>query len=117
MKVADIRNILSSVTRRAPESLEIESLGKSFLFRRLTGLEADTMQVALMTDDGKVDVKKLRGHRAKLVAACLVDEDGAAVFTPTEVAEWDNDLLNDFHNVCRKLNKMGKEEVEAEVKP
>lgn len=117
MKATDIISAIQGKIKRAPETHPVESLGLDLQFRHLSGLESDNLQLAVIDPEtGKVAYSKLKGHRAKLIAACLVDEDGNPVATADDIAQWDNDVINDLHNICRKINKMGKEDVEAEVK-
>lgn len=117
MKATEIIAAIQSKIKRAPETHNVESLGVDLQFRHLSGLESDNLQLAVIdSDTGKVAYGKLKGHRAKLIAACLVDEDGNSVATADEIASWDNDVINDLHNICRKINKMGKEDIDEEVK-
>lgn len=117
MKAIDIRQALAGKTNRPAEAHAIETLGGMELnIKHLSGFDSDTMQMSVLNDEAKVEVSKLRGQRARIVAACVVDEEGEVVFEATDVAKWDNDILAEVYGICRKVNKMGKEEVEAEEK-
>jgi hypothetical protein len=102
---------------RPPESHAIESLGGlTLFFRHLTGAEADRMQVQTLDNEGKFVVSKLEGYRAAMISLCLCDSEGRKVATPADVQSWDNDVINELHKICKKINKIGKEEVAAEEK-
>ena len=121
MKVIDIRNILQGKTKRPPEPREVKSLGVTLWFKRMSGMESDAAQVSTVNPDtGKVDVTRLKGYRARVVASCLVDEDGVQLYPGAEgieeVGTWDNDILAELNDICRDLNKLGKEDVDKEVK-
>lgn len=115
--VATLLQQIRSKSTRPPESHFIETLGMTLHFRHLTGLESDELQLSTIDDaTGKVVYGKLKGHRAKVVASCLVDANGDSVVTAEEVNRWDNDVITEMHGVCQKINKLGKEEVAEEVK-
>lgn len=112
----NILSMIRSKSKRKPESHRIESLDMSLFFRHLSGLESDELQLSAIDENGKVAYSKLRGHRAKTIAACLVDEDGNPVVLADEVNSWDNDVITEMHAVCQKINKIGKDDVAEEVK-
>lgn len=112
-----ILDAIRTKATRAPTNIHVESLGMDLFFRHLTGAESDKMQLSSIDEaTGKVQYKKLEGYRAKLVAMSLCDAEGRLVATQEQVQSWDNDIINELHGICKKLNKLGKEEVEEEVK-
>lgn len=57
--------------------------------------------------------------RAKLVAACIVDDKGVQMFTPDEVnqlASKDASIISFLYDHCLELNKMDMKEIEKEAK-
>lgn len=116
MKVQDIRNAVAGKTNRPPEVRRSEVLGMDLNIKHLSAFESDSLQVAYVNDDGKVEAKRLTGARARLIAACVVDDEGNAAFTSADVNAWDNDLVAELNELCRDVNKIGKEKAEAEEK-
>lgn len=117
MNANEIRAALATKTNRPAESIFVKSFGMEMLFRHLSGLESDQLQLKMIDkEQGKVSYDSLKGQRARVVSLCLVDDQGANVFTAEEIGAWDNDVLHEVHGICRELNKLTKEEVDAEVK-
>lgn len=114
--VNPILDAIAKKSTRPPECKTVESLGMDLFFRHLTGAESDKMQLDTINENGKVEYRKLNGYRARLVALCLCDEQGRSVATAEDVQKWDNDIIGELHDICKKLNKIGKQEVEDEVK-
>jgi hypothetical protein len=102
-------------------------LGIAFKFRELTGAERDKFEVGVFNDemeivDGKpVTRRKLNQvHlRARLVALCLVGQDGKRLFGEDEVEQLSDGIptavLSQLFTAAQKLNKLdGTAEAEAE---
>jgi hypothetical protein len=115
--VNPIVDAIRAKATRPPISKHVDALDMDLYFRHLTGAESDKMQLdTVNTETGKVEYRKLNGYRARLISLCLCDEQGRAVATAEDVQAWDNDIINEMNDICRKLNKLGKEEVDKEVK-
>ena len=67
------------------DEVEVPEWGGSVRVRGLTGTERDSFESSLI--DAKRDAMKLDNVRAKLVAKCAVDENGARLFTDADVRE------------------------------
>jgi hypothetical protein len=58
----------------------------SVLVRGLTGRERDEFEASVLVERGGKAVRDLANVRAKIVAKCVVDEDGKRLFTDSDVA-------------------------------
>lgn len=72
----------------APEEVDVPEWGGSVLVRGMTGKERDAFELSLMTSGrgGRREVNPVN-VRAKLVARCVVDDDGNRLFTDADAAE------------------------------
>ena len=71
-----------------PEEVDVPEWGGSVLVRGMTGRERDAFEVSLMQPGrGGRKVLDPANVRAKLVARCVVDDDGGRLFTDADVAE------------------------------
>lgn len=68
-----------------------------------------------MQQDGTA-TKNLENIRAKLVSACIVDENGKTMFTYKELADKSGRVLDRLFNECSKLNALGEEGIEDAAK-
>ncbi len=67
------------------EEVEVPEWGGCVLVRGMTGAERDEFEASVMERKGKNVRFNLNDARAKLVAACVVDEAGARVFSDSDV--------------------------------
>lgn len=65
------------------ERVAVPEWGGEVLVRGMSGLERDRFEASCLDDKRQL---KLDNIRAKLVAACLVDENGKRLFSDAEVA-------------------------------
>src|SRR5215472_5794653 len=71
-----------------PEEVDVPEWGGTVLVRGMTGRERDAFEVSMLTPGrgGRRTVDPAN-VRAKLVARCVVDDDGNRLFTDADVAE------------------------------
>jgi hypothetical protein len=71
-----------------PEEVEVPEWGGTVLVRGMTGTERDAFEVSLMTPGrgGRREVNPVN-VRAKLVARCVVDDDGNRLFADADAME------------------------------
>lgn len=69
------------------ELVEVPEWGGEVLLRGLTGAERDAYELSLATPAGKKMVYHLKNMRARLVAMCVVDEQGRRVFEEGDVQQ------------------------------
>lgn len=69
------------------EDVTVEEWGGTVRIKGLSGTGRDAFEESLFTGSGANRKQDLRNIRARLVAATLVDENGARLFSDQEVAE------------------------------
>lgn len=113
MNKAQLLALIAQRTTGTFESKVVE--GFRCGIRRLKGLERDEHELRILNAEGKPDLQKFKNHRARLVQMCLCDESNAneKIFTLEEVANFDNDLLQEAYEACRTFNNMTKEAAEG----
>lgn len=87
----------------------------TFSFRRLQGQEMDAIRAGLSDMLGHVNEEKQSTYRARLVSACLIDEDGQT-FLPAEVGTWPDGLLSALTKACNEVNGIGAKAVKVAEK-
>lgn len=68
------------------EDIEVPEWGGTVRIRGLSGTERDEYEAWIISGKGRNRDINLRNSRAKLVALCVVDEQGSRVFDPGDVA-------------------------------
>jgi hypothetical protein len=92
------------------------SFGEEISIRQLNLLERDDYNLSVIGDDGKVDVSRLRGNKARLIALCLVDEEGKKLLTEQDVIEAFNvNEIDEINDLCAKANGLQKDAVAVEA--
>ena len=99
-----------------PEEVSVPEWGGTVLVRGMTGKERDAFEVSLMQPGrgGRREVNAVN-VRAKVVARCVVDDDGNRMFTDAEAADL-GDLpaagLERLYAVAARLSGMSDGEQE-----
>src|SRR5262249_52890565 len=65
---------------------DIPGFAGSLLVRGMTGRERDDFEASMLVRAGGQTVQDVRNSRAKMVARCVIDDDGKRVFTEADVA-------------------------------
>ena len=97
------------------EDVTVPEWGGSVRVRMMTGTDRDTLANAFVGDDGKPNMS---GYRQRLLAATMVDEAGALLFSAADVAAIGAKsaaALDRVFAVADRLNKLGDAAVEAEM--
>ena len=99
-----------------PEEVDVPEWGGSVLVRGMTGRERDAFEVSLMQPGrGGRKVLDPANVRAKLVARCVVDDDGGRLFTDADVAELGGKsaaAVDRVYAVAARLSGMGADDPE-----
>lgn len=98
------------------EDVEVAEWGGRVRVRMMTGAERDALGAALVGADKKVDMTQ---YRLRLVAACIVGEDGVALFGPDEIAmlgKKSGVALDRVYRVAERLNDVSTDSVEVAEK-
>ncbi len=97
----------------------VPSWGDSVFIRVMGADENDRYQRYYLNKDGKVDINKLQGARARLCALCICDEKGNRLFSDDEAKELGKKSTKAIELIvkeCNKLNGLDDEAVEEEAK-
>ena len=98
------------------EDVDVPEWGGTVRVRVLTGMERDGFGSALLGPDGK---PSMRDYQVKLLARCLVGEDGQPLFATDEIALLGNKsapALQRVYDVAERLNSMTQASAEAAEK-
>jgi len=103
-----------------PEEVDVPEWGGSVLVRGMTGRERDAFEVSMLTP-GRGGRRQLdpANVRAKLVARCVVDDDGNRLFTDADVAELGGKsaaAVDRVYAVAARLSGMGSDDQEDMVR-
>ena len=67
------------------EDLEVPEWGGTIIVREMTTTEVENYSMSLAGRDGSMDHRKMGGMRAKVVAWCVVGEDGEPIFEEGDI--------------------------------
>jgi hypothetical protein len=87
--------------------------------RGLTGTERDRWEESITQQTGKTSKVVLTNFRARLCALCMVDEQGARLFSDAEIAvlgQKSAAALDRVYEVAARLSRITKEDVESLAK-
>jgi hypothetical protein len=93
--------------------VEVPEWGGSVIIRRMSGVERDSYEADIYDSKGGTIVLKRENFRAKLVARCLVGENGERLFSDGEIAVLGKKsaaALDRCFAIAQKINGMTKEE-------
>lgn len=97
------------------EEVDVPEWGGSVLVRGLTGRQRDEFETSLIERRGKRSVPNTDNMRAKLVAWCVVDEDGQRLFTNADAAALGDRsaaALDRVYKVAARLSGITDEDLE-----
>lgn len=100
--------------RNRPKRYEDFKIGEDTVrFRALNLIERDEYNVAILNEEGRLDPSKLPGNKARLLAMCIVDDDGDNFMSTSDVvACWDPPDIDTLHKFCSEMNGLGAKAVE-----
>lgn len=107
-------DILNANDRELSE-VEVPEWGGSVLVRSLSGKERDDYETGTVYHKNGKEIRNFENFRARLVALCVVDENGQRLFGPRDVKALGNKsvaALQRVFNECQKLNGISDEDVE-----
>ncbi|MDD5533904.1 MAG: hypothetical protein PHC52_14010 [Syntrophales bacterium] len=91
------------------EVIEVPEWGGSVTIRRMTGGERDAYEADIFESKGAQLQLKRENFRAKLIARCLVDDNGERMFSDGEIAALSKKsaaALDRLFAACQRLNGM-----------
>jgi hypothetical protein len=101
-----------------PEPVDVPEWGGTVLVKGMSGTARDQFEAAMMNDNmsGVAKDKAMEMYRARLAAACLVDENGKRLFQGTAVVkrlgEKSAQALTRVAEVASRLSGLTDEDVE-----
>jgi len=109
------QQILESVDTKTAV-VDVPEWGGSVTIATMTGFARDRFEASVMGKNGGVNTSNLR---AKLVAACVVDEKGKLMFTEEDIIKLGNKsstALDKIFEAAQKLNRIGDKEIDELAK-
>ncbi len=101
---------------RGTEEVEVPEWGGSVLVQGMTGRERDAYEVSLRDQrTGQRRPGALDNVRAKIIARCVVDDDGKRLFTDADIAalgEKSGAAIDRVFDVAARLSGMSDEDQE-----
>lgn len=97
---------------RQTETVSVPEWGGDVLVAAMSGTQRDRFEAGIVNAEGKVE---MRNMRAKLVAACVVDENGQAIFSDADIEALGGKsaaALERVVKVAQRINKMGIQDLE-----
>lgn len=95
------------------KTIEVPEWGGEVIISTITGESRDRFETSVFDASGKMNSLNLR---AKLVAACLVDEKGELLFKESDIkvlGRKSGAALDRLFSECQVLNSLGNAEIEA----
>jgi hypothetical protein len=97
------------------ETVYVPELAGSVLVQGMSGAQRDAWEASLVEGRGKKRRMNTVNIRAKLVAQCCIDEQGARLFTDADMetlGETRVDVLNRLFNVAQRLSGVSDDDVD-----
>jgi hypothetical protein len=91
--------------------------GAVVIVRGMTGLERDAFQKSIISGRGRRSTVNMENITAKLVARCVINEDGSRSFTDSDedIAKLGNlrgDVLNRIYDAAARLSGLSQADLE-----
>lgn len=96
------------------EIVEVPEWGGNILVRGMSGTERDSFEGGVVSMDGKTTKVNMQNIRAKMVAQCIVHENGGRIFTDQDVEALGSKsaaALDRVFNVVQRLSGLTNEDV------
>lgn len=110
------RDQILSSTSRSYQVVPVPEWGGEVRLQSLTGKERDKFEASLSKRKNGKEVSDYENARAKLIAACAVDENGNLIFTNRfdieKLGEAPVSALQKLFNVCQAMNGMSDADLE-----
>lgn len=108
-------DILKKVHDVPTEDVDVPEWGGTVAVRGMTGRERDSWEAAMFEQRGKKMIANPDNVRAKLIARCVIDEDGGRLFTDSD-ADQIGDLpagaLSRVYEVAARLSGVTEGDLE-----
>jgi PAS domain-containing protein len=98
------------------EDVHVEEWGGTVRLKGLTGAERDAYEASIVEMRGETRRYKLQNMRARLVALCLVDEDGRRLFADDQavkaLGKKSSKALDRLFDKARHLSGLSEDDIE-----
>ncbi|MYV58044.1 hypothetical protein [Streptomyces sp. SID3212] len=101
------------------EDIPVPEWGGDIRLKTMTGTQRDAFEDKSMDQRGKDPKMNLTNFRARLLALCIVNEDGRRVFSDGEITllgQKSANVLERLFNKAREMNGMDDKDVEELTK-
>jgi hypothetical protein len=115
--MASTKQDLMNLGKREPELVKLA--GKEFLVKGLTDRERAEWELDCLDEEGRKDLTAMESIRPRLIAKCLVDDNGLRLFSDDEyeiVAEWPASVTVKLFEVCSRLCGLDEDDKEMVAK-
>src|SRR5512138_38464 len=102
-----VRDVILKATSVPTEAVPLPELGITVSVRGMTGKERDAFEAACFEGRGKKRQFNMQNVRARLVAACCVDESGQRVFADADAEALGNiraDVIDRLFGPAQRLS-------------
>lgn len=109
------KQILLGATTPPQETVKVPELGGDVIVRGMSGGERDAFEASLIEGKGRKRDVNMKNLRAKLVAYCCIDEQGARIFTDSDAEALGlvrADVLNRIYTVAQRLSGITDEDAD-----
>lgn len=89
---------------------DIPDIDGTFFMRVITDRERDEYELHLMDRDGKPDLTKMKGYRPRLLALCLVDQEGKRLFANGRadgLSDLPSSITVPLYEHAERINQLG----------
>jgi len=110
------RDQILAVKDRKTETVSVPEWGGSVLVTAMSGAARDAWEASLITRKGNKVETNLQNMRARLVAACVVDQSGALLFSDADIEALGQKSGAALERVCKvaqRLNGLTDGDLEA----
>lgn len=109
------REAILAADDRQYDDVEVPEWGGTVRVRGMSGAQRDDYEASIIEQRGNDRKVNLRNARAKLVARCVVDEDGRTMFTTEDISALGRKsavALERIFDAARRLSGMTEGDVE-----
>ena len=106
------RDAILKAKDRKTEKVKVPEWGGEVLVAAMSGHDRDAFEASIVTSDGRTNMANMR---AKLVAACVVDEAGNRLFQPADIEALGGKSASALDRIvatAQRLNRLGDRQLE-----
>lgn len=115
-----IRDGILAASQLPQETLTLPEIGLTVVVRGLTAAQRDAFEASMLEQKGRHRETNLRNVRARLVALCVLDEDGQPAFSDADVEALGAcraDLIDRLFSLAQRLSGLREADVDELGQP